>query len=140
MILLIPEALGTSPGTVSRRCQGPVNLAEKKKMMLSLGRRMGRLKTGLLCLILLLTLPQNPSIPSVPYTWPGSCPKTPPPILSVPHTWLRSCPKTYVRKSLSGSSPMPGSYSVFPEQYLRKKNEELGQLYQEQEVPKPEYW
>lgn len=35
---------------------------------------------------------------------------------------------------------MPGSYSVFPEQYLRKKNEELGQLYQEQEVPKPEYW
>lgn len=31
--------------------------------------------------------------------------------------------------------------SVIPDrEYLRKKNEELGQLYQEQEVPKPEYW
>lgn len=27
-----------------------------------------------------------------------------------------------------------------PGQYLRKKNEELKQLYQEQEVPKPTYW
>lgn len=31
--------------------------------------------------------------------------------------------------------------SVIPDrEYLRKKNEELGQLYREQEVPKPEYW
>lgn len=66
MILLIPEALGTSPGTVSRRCQGPVNLAEKKKMTLSLGRRMGRLKTGLLCLILLLTTAPEPLNPLCP--------------------------------------------------------------------------
>lgn len=30
--------------------------------------------------------------------------------------------------------------SPFPGQYLRKKNEELEKLYQEQEVPKPKYW
>lgn len=34
----------------------------------------------------------------------------------------------------------PSVFFFFFEQYLRKKNEELEQLYREQEVPKPEYW
>ncbi|XP_077898279.1 pyridoxine-5'-phosphate oxidase isoform X2 [Ictidomys tridecemlineatus] len=58
-------------------------------------------------------------------------------------TWVSSAPspKHKISKSLNESSlglDLP-PYSS-PEQYLRKKNEELEQLYREQEVPKPKYW
>lgn len=45
--------------------------------------------------------------------------------------------KSLLNESLIGSGPPP---SPSPGQYLRKKNQELEKLYEEQEVPKPKYW
>lgn len=53
----------------------------------------------------------------------------------VPSTW-HMLSTWLLNESLTRSGPLSPS----PEQYLRKKNEELEKLYQEQEVPKPKYW